>query len=168
MDGRAEELDYSKGNIGKTLESYMTVNLLDSGVPFHSALAEVQESEDEVMARVVMDVLPKYKDLNPAKPENLRILFLALEGVGEATQKAAWKSKYFKLTISSPIEKEELLEMTRRNQFKTERLDYLFYTSDCRKFRKILKAEGKARAAAFGLGLAIDAKKRAERMPDDW
>lgn len=149
---RAEDL--SKESVGKILEGYMTVNLISSGVPFHDALAEVVK-QDEPVSHLVIDVLTKYSDLTLAKPENLRILFLAMEGVGELTEKTPWPSKYFQLTITGPGG--------------LERRNFLFLTSDCRRFRKILNSEGKDKAAEFGLSLVGDATVHAKEIPfDNW
>lgn len=152
-EGLSEEIDLSKENVGKALEAYMTVNLNASNTPFHEALADVVK-QDEPISHIVMDVLTKDRDLSLTNPTNLRILFLALEGVGDLTEKTRWRSKYFKLTITSS---------------NTTHRDYLFLTVDCREFKKILNTRGKTKAAAFGLSLAGDAFNRAEQIPfEDW
>lgn len=131
----------------------MRVNLLSSGISHISVISDVLKKSGPVSHLAIDVLLTKDSSLNPGALHLTRIIALAVEGIGETTQKSNWKSKFFKLTIGVPV---------------TKRIDYLFYTKECRKYLSILRNKGKAEALKYLLTISSTALKRAKNHKNSW
>lgn len=149
-NARAENVDdSSKDNACLTLTLFMKLELKSQRVPFINVSCDIQKNHKSV-SNMILDVKPRYNDLDPFTRENLVIMVQAVRGVGDLATRSNWDSKYFKLLISK--------------RGTAEKLEYIFSTDECKTYYNLLDNKGPQKASYFLSQILQDSMSRAEKL----